>query len=64
MNNPTATNAKQAALTLIGALPESVNWDEVVYEPAVRRATERGLAEVEAGRFVDASDIERELFAP
>jgi predicted transcriptional regulator len=63
MNDPAPTNAKQAALALIGALPESVTWDELVYELAVRRAVERGLADVEAGRVVDASEVERELFA-
>lgn len=61
MNDPGHSTAKQAALQLIGALPDSATWDELVYELAVPRAVERGLADVAAGNVVDEADIEREL---
>jgi predicted transcriptional regulator len=42
-------------------MPDNVTWDEVVYELAVRRSIERGLADADAGRLSDINDIRREF---
>lgn len=55
----TAETIKQKAHDLIERLPDSATWDDVVYEIAVRRSIERGLADADAGRLTDIADIRR-----
>lgn len=57
----TATNLKQQAHELIDQLPDGATWDDVVYEMAVRRSIERGLADADAGRLTDLKDVRREF---
>ncbi len=57
----TARTPKQQAHELLKQLPDNVTWDEVVYELAVRRSIERGLADADAGRLTDVTDIRREF---
>lgn len=57
----TATNLKQQAHELIDRLPDGATWDDVVYEMAVRRSIERGLADADAGRLTDLKDVRREF---
>ncbi len=44
----TASSLKQQAHALIDDLPDTATWDNVVYEMAVRRSIERGLADADA----------------
>jgi predicted transcriptional regulator len=56
-----AVPLKQQAHALIDGLPETATWDDVVYEMAVRRSIERGLADADAGRLTDVKDVRREF---
>ena len=56
-----ALTPKQQAHELLKQMPDNVTWDEVVYELAVRRSIERGLADADAGRLSDSNDIRREF---
>jgi predicted transcriptional regulator len=55
---------KQEAHKLIDRLPDTATWDDVVYEMAVRRSIERGLADADAGRLTDVKDVRREFGLP
>jgi len=57
----TAPTLKQKAHELIEQLPDTATWDDVVYEMAVRRSIERGLADANAGRLTDVEAIRREF---
>ena len=59
-----ARTPKQQAHVLIEQLPDTATWDEVVYELAVRRSIERGLADADADRLTDVTDLRREFGLP
>lgn len=52
---------KEQARELLEGLPEDVTWDDIVYELAVRRSIELGLADAEAGRVTEVRDVRRAL---
>ncbi|MEQ1803365.1 MAG: hypothetical protein ABL989_15660 [Gammaproteobacteria bacterium] len=56
--------AKQKAHELLARLPDDATWDDVVYQMAVRRSIERGLADIEAGRVTDLKDVLADLGVP
>jgi hypothetical protein len=58
------SSLKQQAHDLIDHLPDTATWDDVVYEMAVRRSIERGLADADAGRLTEVRDIRREFGLP
>jgi hypothetical protein len=47
-----ATVFKQEAHKLIDDLPETADWDDLIYQAALHRAIERGLAEADAGQLI------------
>lgn len=57
----TAAKPKEQAQKLLDQLPDTATWDDVVYELAVRRSIERGLADADAGRLTDVKDVRREF---
>ena len=57
----TSLTPKQQAHQVLTRLPDDATWDQVVYELAVRRAVERGMADVDAGRVVDVVKIRAEF---
>ena len=57
----TAHTLKQKAHELIEQLPDTATWDDVVYEMAVRRSIERGLANADAGQLTDLEAVRREF---
>ena len=59
-----ATKPKEQARKLLDQLPDTASWDDVVYELAVRRSIERGLADADAGRLTDVKDVRREFCLP
>ena len=59
-----ASTIKQEALKLLDELPDDANWDDIVYELAVRRSIELGLADADAGRISTAADVRRQLRLP
>jgi hypothetical protein len=54
-------SVKQQARKLLDELPEDVTWDELVYELAVRRSIELGLADVDAGRGTEINEVRRQF---
>ena len=60
----TAPTLKQQARQLIDQLSDSATWDDVVYEMAVRRSIERGLADADAGRLTDVEEVRRSFGLP
>lgn len=55
---------KEQAHKLLDQLPETATWDDVIYELAVRRSIERGLADADTGRLTDVQDVRREFGLP
>ena len=51
---------KQEAHKLIDQLPETAGWDELIYEAALHRAIEQGLAEANAGQLIPVEDLLKE----
>jgi predicted transcriptional regulator len=54
-------SAKQAARELIEQLPESVSWNELMYELYVKQNIEEGLKELDAGRGIPHEEVKRRL---
>lgn len=48
---------KQEAHKLIDQLPETANWDDLIYQAAMHRAIERGLAEADAGKLIPVEEL-------
>jgi len=59
-----ATNVKDEARKLIDGLPETATWEDVIYRLYVREAIEAGIADADAGRVVDFSEIRAEYGLP
>lgn len=54
-------SAKQAARELIEQLPESVSWNELMYELYVKQKIEEGLKELDEGRGLPHEEVKRRL---
>lgn len=52
---------KKAAAKLVRELPESANWDDLMYEILVRQKIEAGLADLQAGRKHTHAAIRKEF---
>ncbi|MEP6741806.1 MAG: hypothetical protein ABJB61_04850 [bacterium] len=50
-------NVKQEAIRLIEQLPENMTWEDLMHEIYVRQSIEAGLADSEAGRVKDVTDV-------
>lgn len=50
-------NVKEEAIRLIEKLPENMTWDDLMYEIYVRQSIEVGLADSEAGRVIDVTEV-------
>ena len=50
-------NVKEEAKRLIEKLPENVTWDDLMHEIYVRQAIANGLADSEAGRLTDVTEV-------
>lgn len=56
-----STSVKEEARRLLDKLPDSATWDDVVYELAVRRSIERGVADADANRLFGISEVRRDF---
>lgn len=54
-------SAKQAARELIEQLPDTVSWDDLMYELYVKQKIENGLKELDAGLGVPHEEVKRRL---
>jgi predicted transcriptional regulator len=52
---------KQEAHKLIDALPETAGWNELIYQAALHRGIERGLAEADPGQLIPAEVLLQEF---
>jgi predicted transcriptional regulator len=52
-----STNIKQEARRLVDNLPENATWDDLMYEIYVRQAIDAGLADSDAGRTLDVTEV-------
>ncbi len=50
---------KTDALRLVDSLPDNATWDDLMYRIYVRQCVDSGIADAEAGRVVDVSDVRR-----
>ena len=55
------TSVKEEARRLVDNLPENSTWDDLMYEIYVRQAIESGLADSEAGRTIEVSELRAQL---
>jgi predicted transcriptional regulator len=55
-----STNVKEQARKIIDEMPESATWEDLIYRLYVREAIEAGIAEADAGRVVDVSEVRAE----
>jgi predicted transcriptional regulator len=53
--------AKQSARELIEQLPDSVSWNELMYELYVKQKIEGGLKELDEGRAIPHEEVKRRL---
>jgi len=51
---------KQEAHNLIDALPDTASWPDLIYQAAMHRAIERGLAEADAGKLIPVEELFKE----
>jgi hypothetical protein len=59
-----ATNIKEEAHRIIDGLPETATWEDAIYHLYVREAIEAGIADADAGRVVDNSEVRAEYGLP
>lgn len=52
---------KEAAIELIGRLPEESDWTEIAYRVYVRAKVEQGLADVREGRTIPHQQVMQEM---
>lgn len=56
-----ATAFKDQARKLVDQLPETADWDELIYRAVVCKEIEAGLADSAADRVTPAEDVLREF---
>ena len=54
---------KQAVSSVLQNLPDDVTWERVQYHLFVRQQIELGLANAEAGRLLETSEVRKRLDA-
>lgn len=52
-----ATSIKEEAKRLLDKLPDNFTWDDLMHEIYVRQSIEAGLADSEAGKAVEVSEV-------
>jgi hypothetical protein len=57
-------SVKKAAARLVRELPESANWDDLMYQILVRQKIEAGLEDLSEGRTHEHAAIRREFGLP
>jgi predicted transcriptional regulator len=48
---------KQEAHKLVDQLPDSASWDDLIYQAALHRAVERGMAQADAGELIPVEEL-------
>ena len=55
---------KDAVRTLLDKMPDDATWDDLMREIFVRQVIDEGLADSEAGRTTDVSEIRKKYGLP
>ncbi len=50
---------KEEAKLLVDSLPENSSWNDLMYEIYVRQEIEKGLDDIEAGRYKTHEEVEK-----
>lgn len=50
-------NVKEEARRLIEKSPDNLTWDDLMHEIYVRQSIEAGLADSEAGKVIDVTEV-------
>ena len=58
------TDIREEAKRLVEKLPSNSTWDDLMHEIYVRQAIERGMADSQAGRVTEVSDVRRRFRLP
>lgn len=56
-----AKSIKQAALRVIGQMPDNASLEDIMYELYFRQRIDRGLRELEEGKTVSHEEVKRGL---
>jgi hypothetical protein len=56
-----ATNITEEAQRLLEKLPDNFTWDDLMHEIYVRQSIEAGLADSEAGKVVEVSEVRKQF---
>lgn len=59
--NMSATNITEEAQRLLEKLPDNFTWDDLMHEIYVRQSIEAGLADSEAGKVVEVSEVRKQF---
>ena len=59
-----ATSIKEEVKRLLENLPDDLTWDDLMHEIYVRQSIEAGLADSEAGKVIDVSDVRKQFGLP
>ncbi len=60
-NSMQTQNAKQEALLAIQQLPDSVDFDDIVYRLYVINKIHQGIKDIEEGNVISHDDLKREI---
>jgi predicted transcriptional regulator len=56
-----AISTKEAALKMIGRMPDDASLEDIMYELYFRQRVDRGLRELDAGKTVSHEEVKRSL---
>lgn len=59
-----AGNIKEQAKRLLEGLPDDLTWDDLMHEIYVRQSIDAGLADSDAGKVVEVSDVRKQFGLP
>lgn len=60
---PISETIRQKVHLLADQLPPDATWEDVLYQVALRRSIEKGLAEADAGLLIPVEELLREYGA-
>ena len=53
------STVKEESIHLIQSLPDTVTWDDIIYEMYVKKKIEKGLKDIEEGRVVPHEEVKK-----
>lgn len=53
------SSIKEESIHLIKSLPDSVTWDDIIYEIYVKKKIEKGLNDIKEGRIVSHEEVKK-----